>query len=190
MTERRPAPAARSSGQDFRAYLSGALGGSRRVLMEDHLSRCPACRASLAELRGERRVIAMPQRSVFALKRWGTLAAAAALVLVVVYAGREQHRRADWLPAGRGPRSCPPTAACTACTGEALEAGAAIGERELVRTGPGAHAVLRLADGSTVDVNERTELFATAAWSGRRFTSSAATSSSGREAAPRDTCAC
>jgi len=26
---------------DFRAYLSGALGGTRRVLMEDHLSRCP-----------------------------------------------------------------------------------------------------------------------------------------------------
>ena len=51
--------------------------------------------------------------------------------------------------------------------GGALEAGASIGERELVRTGPGAHAVLRLADGSTVDVNERTELFVTAAWSGR-----------------------
>ena len=49
----------------------------------------------------------------------------------------------------------------------ALEAGAAIGERESVRTGPGAHAVLRLADGSMVDVNERTELFVTAAWSGQ-----------------------
>ncbi len=48
-----------------------------------------------------------------------------------------------------------------------LEAGAAIGERESVRTGPGAHAVLRLADGSMVDVNERTELFVTAAWSGQ-----------------------
>jgi hypothetical protein len=49
----------------------------------------------------------------------------------------------------------------------ALVAGAAIGERESVRTGPGARAVLRLADGSTVDVNERTELFITAAWSGQ-----------------------
>jgi hypothetical protein len=48
-----------------------------------------------------------------------------------------------------------------------LVAGAAIGERESVRTGPGAHAVLRLADGSTVDVNERTELFVTSAWSGQ-----------------------
>ena len=56
---------------DFRAYLSGALGGSRRVLMEDHLSRCPACRASLAEMRGDRRVVAMPQRSSARWMRWG-----------------------------------------------------------------------------------------------------------------------
>ena len=48
-----------------------------------------------------------------------------------------------------------------------LDAGAAIGERESIRTGPGAHAVLRLTDGSMVDVNERTELFVTAAWSGQ-----------------------
>jgi hypothetical protein len=51
--------------------------------------------------------------------------------------------------------------------GGALQTGALIGERQLVRTSPGAHAVLRLADGSLVDVNERTELFVTAAWSGQ-----------------------
>jgi hypothetical protein len=49
----------------------------------------------------------------------------------------------------------------------ALETDAALGERESVRTGPGAHAVFRLADGSMVDVNEQTELFVTAAWSGQ-----------------------
>src|SRR5262249_1805988 len=51
--------------------------------------------------------------------------------------------------------------------GGALEPGAAIGEKEGIRTGPGAHAVLRLSDGSTVDVNERSELYVTAAWSGQ-----------------------
>jgi len=76
---------------DFRVYLSGALGGSRRVLMEDHLSRCPACRSSLATMQGERRVVAMPPRSRSSsrLLRWGSLAAAAALVLAVLYLGRD-----------------------------------------------------------------------------------------------------
>src|SRR4029453_2140434 len=36
-----------------------------------------------------------------------------------------------------------------------------------VRTGRGARAVLRLADGSTVDVNERTEMLVRGAWTGQ-----------------------
>jgi hypothetical protein len=150
---------------DFRAYLSGALRGSRRDLMDDHLSRCAACRASLAELRGERRVTAMPQRSNSPWTRWGTLAGAAALVLAVLYAGRGT---IDGLMAPGGPRATVVSAdgGLYRLAGEVLAAGAAIGEGEIVRTGPGAHAVLRLADGSTLDVNERTELAATAAWSG------------------------
>src|SRR5690349_9708555 len=52
--------------QDFRAYLapgSTELAGGRRTLVEDHLSRCPSCRAALAEMKGERKVVAMPRRS-------------------------------------------------------------------------------------------------------------------------------
>jgi hypothetical protein len=151
---------------DFRSYLSGALGDSRRVLMEDHLSRCPACRTSMARLRGEGRVIAMPQRSSSPWTRRGTMAAAAALVLAVVYAGRDT---IDTLMAPGGSRATVVSAngGVYRLQGEALKAGAAIGEREVLRTGPAAHAVLRLADGSTVDVNERTELFVSAAWSGQ-----------------------
>jgi ferric-dicitrate binding protein FerR (iron transport regulator) len=151
---------------DLRAYLSGTLTGSRRILMEDHLSRCPACRASIAEMKGERRASAMPQRSSSRGLRWGTLAAAAALVLSVLYLGRDTID--GWLAPG-GPRATvvSATGGVYRLPGGALDAGAVIGEKELVRTGPGAQAVLRLADGSTVDVNERTELFVTAAWSGR-----------------------
>ena len=151
---------------DFRAYLSGTLGSSRRVLMEDHLSRCPACRASLAEMKGERRVIAMPRRSSSRVLRWGSLAAAAVLVLSVLYLSRGA---IDAMMAPGGPRATvvAATGGLYGVPGGALATGAAIGEKEVVRTGPGAHAVLRLADGSTVDVNERTELFVTAAWSGR-----------------------
>jgi hypothetical protein len=151
---------------DFRAYLSGELGGSRRVLMEDHLSRCPACRVSMAGMKGERRVVAMPQRSSSRWVRWGTLAAAAAVLLSVLYLGRDV---IDAMMAPGGPRATVVSAdgGLYRLPGGDLQAGASIGEKELVRTGPGAHAVLRLADGSMVDVNERTELFVTAAWSGR-----------------------
>ena len=151
---------------DFRAYVSGALTGGRRVLLEDHLGRCSQCRTALAEMKGERRVIAMPQRSAV---RWGgraALAAAAALIVSVLYLGRGTLD--VWMAPG-GPRATVVSASgpLYRLAGGALAAGASIGEKESIRTGPGAHAVLRLADGSTVDVNERTELLVTAAWSGQ-----------------------
>jgi hypothetical protein len=162
--------------QDFRAYLASELAGSRRVLVEDHLSRCPACRGRIAEMKGERTVIAMPVRSTSPWVHRGAWAAAAALVLAVLYLGRGT---IDAMMAPGGPRATVVSAegglyrlAASAETRSvkadgSLEAGAAIGERDAIRTGPGAHAVLRLADGSVVDVNERTELFVTAAWSGQ-----------------------
>ena len=153
---------------DFRAYLAGELAGSRSVLLEDHLSRCTACRAAMADAKGERRVVAMPQRSRAAsrLVRWGSLAAAAVLVLSVLYLSRDA---IDAMMAPGGPRATVVSAdgVLHRLPEGTLEAGASIGDRELVRTGPGAHAVLRLADGSTIDVNERTELSVTAAWSGQ-----------------------
>ena len=151
---------------DFPAYLASELGASRRILVEDHLGRCPGCRARIADLKGERTVIAMPRRSSSRWVRWGGLAAAAAVLLSVVYLGRDA---IDGMMAPAGPRA-------TVVSAEGglyrlpvgpLGAGAAIGEHESVRTGPGSHAVLQLADGSIVDVNERTELFVTAAWSGQ-----------------------
>ena len=152
--------------QDFGAYLGKELGDSRRMLLEDHLARCPGCRARVAEMKGERTIVAMPVRSSSRWVRWGVLGAAAALLLAVLYLGRDA---IDGIMAPGGPRA-------TVVSADAglyrlpigsLGAGAAIGEHESVRTGPGAHAVLRLADGSMVDVNERTELFVTAAWSGQ-----------------------
>src|SRR4051794_33280249 len=56
---------------EFQAYLANGLGASRRVLIEDHLSRCPSCRARVAAIKGERTVVAMPVRSTSRLPRWG-----------------------------------------------------------------------------------------------------------------------
>src|SRR5687768_2101629 len=74
--------------QDFRAYLGYELGDSRRLLVEDHLSRCPGCRAQIAEMKGERTILVMPQRSSSRWVRWAAPAAAAALLFVVLYLGR------------------------------------------------------------------------------------------------------
>jgi hypothetical protein len=151
---------------DFHAYLANELGSNRRMLVDDHLSRCPGCRARIAEMKGERKIVAMPVRSSSRWVQWGALAAAAALLLAVVYLGRDA---IDSLMAPGGPRATVVAAhgGLYRVPGGSLEAGAAIGEHESIRTGPGGHAVLRLADGSDVDVNERTELFVTAAWSGQ-----------------------
>jgi hypothetical protein len=157
--------------QDFRAYLANELGASRRMLVDDHLSRCPSCRTQLAEMKGERKVIAMPAfaKATARQARWirgGMLAAAAALLIAVVYVGRDS---IDTMMAPSGPRATVVSAegGLYRVAAGALNSGAAIGERDVVRTGPAGHAVLQLADGSTVDVNERTELFVTAAWSGQ-----------------------
>src|SRR5262245_33671647 len=152
--------------QDFHAYLSSELGNNRRLLVEDHLSRCPGCRARMADMKGERQIVAMPRRSSSRWVQWGTLAAAAVLFLSIVYLGRDA---IDGMMAPGGSRATVVSAngGLYRLPVGSLETGAAIGEHESVRTGPGAHAVLRLADGSMVDVNERTDLFVTAAWSGQ-----------------------
>src|SRR5688500_1297237 len=150
---------------DFPAYLIKMLLPSRRVLLEDHLSRCPSCRKRMAEIRGKRTVTDMPVRSSSRWVRLGTLAAVASLLIAIVYVGRDT---IDAMMAPGGPRA---TVVSTEgglfrVAAGSVQAGAAIGERDSVRTGPGARAGLQLADGSRVDVNERTELFLTAAWSG------------------------
>jgi hypothetical protein len=155
---------------EFGAYLSNELGASRRLLVQDHLSRCPSCRARIAEMKGETTVIPMPlPRRSFSKGGWarrGMLAAAAALLLATVYVGRDT---IDAVMAPSGPRATVVSAegALYRVSTGTLESGAVIGDRDSIRTGPGARAVLRLADGSTVDVNERTELFVAAAWSGQ-----------------------
>ncbi len=150
----------------FRDYLDGRISDSRRLLLEDHLSRCPQCRAQMAGLKGEATVIPMPRKRSSLRLRWAAWATAAALLLGIIYLGRG--RIDAWLAPG-GPR-----ATVASVAGELyripeglLKTGSTIGENEVIRTGPGAHAVLRLSDGSLVEINQRTELAVRATWSGR-----------------------
>ena len=152
--------------QDLDPYLRQELGGSRRMLLEDHLSRCPGCRGRLAGMKGAAPVVLMPPRRSSRWQPWGAAAAAAAVLAAGLYLGRDA---VDRLMAPGGARATVVAAegSLYRLPGGALEPGGDLAERETLRTAPGARAILRLADGSTVEVNERTELFVTAAWSGQ-----------------------
>jgi hypothetical protein len=146
-------------------YLDRQLPESRRLLTDDHLSRCPQCRAQLSVLRGERKFEA-PHRKVATWGRWVVWGAAAALLAVTVYLGRN---RIDTMLAGGGPRATVDSVSgpLYRVGGDSLRAGDSIAESEAIRTGPAAHAVLRLRDGSRLEMNERSELFVRAAWTGQ-----------------------
>lgn len=158
-------PACDAFRADLAGYASRQLSESRRLLVEDHLSRCVACRHALAEVKGERKVVEMPVAAPGRLPSWTRWAVAAGVVLAVLYAGRGA---IDSALAPSGPRATvvSVSGALYQLSGTLLEPGAELAEGEAVRTAAGARAVLRLRDGSQVEMNERTELSVRAARSG------------------------
>lgn len=154
---------------EFEDYRAGRLAGDRQILMADHLSRCAECRKAMDELEGRRNVIEMPaapRRKWLPEGQWRRWAVAASLALVALFAARD---RIDSALAPSGPRATVASISGGLYTvaGRPISAGAPLAEAEAVRTAAGARAVLRLADGSMVELNERTELAVKAAWSGQ-----------------------
>ncbi len=147
-------------------YLEGKLADSRRLLMEDHLSRCASCRARLNEQKGNRNPTHFQSRHAVRKPKWIAWAAAAALFVAALYVGRngiysfltQNSPRATVVSQTGGLYLVP---------NGLLQDGAAIGESSAIRTGPGARARLRLADGSTMEMNQGTELFIHAALGGK-----------------------
>jgi hypothetical protein len=146
-------------------YAAGRLMESWRLLVDDHLSRCVECRHALAELKGKKKAVVMPQRRSFRWRGWMHWAVAAAVMLTVFYMGRDYFD--SWLaPSG-------PSATVVSLSGdlyrlpqENLPVGSTLQKGDVIRTARGGHAVLKLADGSRIELNERTELAVQTAWSG------------------------
>jgi hypothetical protein len=148
--------------EDVRAllpqYQSSGLAGARRLLVEDHLQECAACRKQ-AE-RGTSSTLLpwtqeLPKASYLNL-RW----AAAAIVLVAV--GLSAYFLGDRLLNPSGVRANVESVSGNlyrvSTNGEQLlQPGATLNEGEKVRTGGGSRAKLRLRDGSLVEMNERAE---------------------------------
>ncbi|MCL2878116.1 MAG: FecR family protein [Acidobacteria bacterium] len=149
----------------FEDYLQLRLTDSRLMLIEDHLGRCTRCRARLAELRGEQIVVEMPSRPPSRVRRRASWAAAAAALCAAIYMGLGAVDTALL----RGPRATVESVGGSLylVSEGILNPGANIGENQTVHTGPDSRAVLRLNDGSLVEINERTELSINAARSGK-----------------------
>ena len=169
---------------DFAAYLEGGLAESRLLLIEDHLARCPACRHAVAEVErgaevtvglevtggadanGKARVVAMPRRLGSQWSGWTRWAVAAGVVLAALYLGRDPIDRA-LAPSGSRATVVSVSGDVYRLPQGTLTPGAELFENDVVRTPAGARATLALADGSRVEMNQRTELSLHAAWSGQ-----------------------
>src|SRR5258706_7293742 len=74
---------------EFGAYLAGQLTESRRLLIDDHLGRCGECRIALAEAKGERNLVSMPQIHPSMRSNWVRWAVAAGVAFSALYLGRD-----------------------------------------------------------------------------------------------------
>jgi len=143
--------------------VAGQLSEARALLVEDHTHECPACRKALAAARSGkllpfRPARPKPVRSTWTVAwQWGLAAAGvAALTLAGVWA---VNRYAGG-PAGPAIIQAADGAVygLTAEAATALAPGVSVEEHKIVRTADGAGAVLRLPDGSLVEMRERTEV--------------------------------
>src|SRR5258705_988310 len=151
------------------ALRRGELSAARALLVEDHLRDCVSCRkAFLQPARG--RLALLPWRASTASttpapRRLRPYALAASVLLAAVASGWAVHEAFFAVPAGSRAAVQSVSGGLQRVAAEAavrLAPGAEIGEGEPVRTGGGSRAVLRLSDGSLVEMGERAELTVTA----------------------------
>ena len=144
-------------------YSAGALPAARAMLLEAHLHECPACRRQAERLRGGAK--ALPASWSSALPRvsnrgfYRALSAAAAVVVVGVAAYLIQDRIFS-APAGMRARveSLSGSLYRVGVSGEqSLKVGDELQDGENVRTAGDSRAMLRLRDGSLVEMNERAQ---------------------------------
>ncbi len=155
---------------DFRAllpaYRANALTEARRMLVEDHLHSCVACRRTF---QGARPTVIPISSKRPAIRRVIPYAIAAAIIAAM---GLTLPPVFDRVLAPSGPR-----ATVASVSGElyrvsdqglmALATGAPLNEHDEVRTAKGSRAVVQLRDGSRIEMAERSALTVSERWSGK-----------------------
>ena len=148
------------------AYLAGKLSEARSLLLVDHTHECIPCRKAMNEARSRKSVIAKApvKTKRYSLQpvvmRWGIAAA-----LVIGFGLLAVPFMQRYWPFGEF------DATVQAAEGQvfhvadtqtaSVTAGAKLQKGEKVRTAKDAHAVVRLGDGSLIEMRERSELYLT-----------------------------
>ena len=155
-------------------YLGESLPEARRLLLEDHVHQCVACRHAVQQARaGELQPVWQPELSLaasaerrFPIWQWAMGAAAAVVVAVAGLA----------LINGNFPGQHVVRAAVQNVDGSLyavsddqvrlIPAGYQIRNGDQIRTAKGSNAVVRLLDGSLVEMSERSDLSVSREWRG------------------------
>jgi hypothetical protein len=159
--------------EDFQALIPGYLGkqlaSPRALLFEDHVHACVACRHALEHARGGElqkvwRVEPKRPRSMAWGWAMGAAAVFAAAIAVVAFSN-------GMLPGQHVVRAAVQTVDGSLYTGAGAEmrlipAGYEIRNGDEVRTAKGSTAVVRLLDGSLVEMGERSDLSVSRGWKG------------------------
>ncbi|HEV2398315.1 MAG TPA: FecR domain-containing protein [Candidatus Sulfotelmatobacter sp.] len=150
-------------------YLAKQLSPARALLFEDHVHACVTCRHALERKRdGEQQQVwhFRAQRTRFPFWRWTMAVATVAAVIVVAFS----------ISNGLFPGQHPVRAAVQNVDGSLyavdgdtahiIPAGYEIRNSDEVRTAKGSTAVVRLIDGSLVEMGERADLSVSRQWKG------------------------
>lgn len=139
------------------AYRAGALSEPRRMLLEDHLRECVPCRRAWHELQRGVQPARQERRESRAPRAWRLAAALVGVSLLAAGA---------WYATGfTGPEVQAKVVSIDGAlfsldgqTARPVKAGETFGRGGVLRTAAGSRAVVELADGSRVELDERAEL--------------------------------
>jgi ferric-dicitrate binding protein FerR (iron transport regulator) len=167
--------------QDFQslipAYLQGSLSGARTMLLEDHTRECVPCRKALKEARygnqaaarqletQRAKVIASNRRMTTG--RWGVAAARGAGAGLFAWPSVQRFVNSFYTLNAIVEAANGNVYRVTNNSTQALKPGEKVQKGDHIRTAKNAAAVVKLSDGSRIEMRERSEFSVTDGTSGR-----------------------
>jgi hypothetical protein len=163
--------------EDFQALIPEYLGKnfpeSRRMLFEDHVHQCVACRRAVEQARkGESQTVWQPVWQAntaargFSMWRWAMSVAAVAVVTVAALALVRGIFPGQHALRGNVQNVDGSLYAVSNDQVRVIPAGYQIRNGDEIRTAKGSNAVVRLLDGSLVEMDERSDLSVSRGWKG------------------------